>query len=169
MNTSLFIKILCPPCKRRTASPRTSLLFTAQGNVRFRGGVPRKNGRRTGSQHRRATASCTLHTRLSSICELIVTYAFGESNKNKQIVKNIFRQSSYSVVVYCCTALITHCRNKVKREQKSGRSAPALADVTESSVFFFLGTIEQQLVPVRPVAQAFVHARNGRGRDADLL
>ena len=41
--------------------------------------------------------------------------------------------------------------------------------MTETILLFFLLPVEQELIPVRAVAQALVHARDGRGRDADLL
>ena len=37
------------------------------------------------------------------------------------------------------------------------------------ALFFVLDTGEQQAVPVAPVAEAFVHAGDGRGGNADLL
>ena len=63
--------------------------------------------------------------------------------------------------------LLRHC-NKAKRTKRSRRLAPALIKMTNGLLFFF-GPLEQQLIAVRPVAKALIDARDGRGRNADLL
>ena len=63
--------------------------------------------------------------------------------------------------------LLRHC-NKAKQTKRSRRLAPALIKMTNGLLFFF-GPLEQQLIAVRPVAKALIDARDGRGRNADLL